>query len=173
MYPCLQYIVRPAFLLILFFNCIFAVLGIQPLSPTPFQYPPPGPCPVHPILSPAPCLLLCLVPQSPTDSISASSPVSAGPLPWRVFVEVKRAFGSWNGGTVFLHVDLRPVLQYLPKSSQHLQSAVPWVLKFLYPPLQPQALSPNWLFMLQNYVKGFVLSYRLDSVPLNASLKVS
>lgn len=108
----------------------------------------------------------------PTDSISASSPVSAGPLPWWEFEEVMRTFGSWNGGTVFLHVDLKPVLQYLPKS-QHLQSTVLWVLKFFYPPLQPQALSPNWLFMLQNYVKGFVLSYRLDSVPLNASLKVS
>lgn len=93
----------------------FAVRGIQPLSPIPFPYPPPAPCPVHPVLSPALCLPLCLVPQSPQTSFQLHLQFLLDHSPGGCLWKRWGPSGAGMGSTVLLRVDLKPVLQYLPR----------------------------------------------------------
>lgn len=166
MYPCLQCIVRFAFLLILFFSCSFCSAGHS--APQSHLLPVPSTSTMSCPPSPLPCPLPSFVSGAaePTEFISASSPVSAGPFPRWVFVEAMGTFRSRNGehstpscgpqtsSSVFTQVLL---------STSKIQPA-PWGLRFLVPPRQPQTLSPWWLFLLPNDVKGFVLSPRMNSV---------
>lgn len=93
----------------------FAVGGIQSLSPTLFWYPPPAPCPVHPVLSPAHCFLLCLVLQSPQTAFQLHLQFLLDHCPGGCLWKRWGPSGAGMGSTVLLRVDLKPLLQYLPR----------------------------------------------------------
>lgn len=95
--PSLQCIVRLAFLLISFFNCIFCSGGHPVPQPHPLLVPSSSTMPCLPSPLPSPLLSCVSGAAEPTDCVSASSPVSAGPLPGWVFVEAMGTFRSRNG----------------------------------------------------------------------------